>query len=111
MKFDRTEPCPKCPFRKTSAPGWLGSHNPQELVGVVLRDGAWPCHQTHNGMSFEAARQHPRVQHCGGAAAFAANICKVSRDSEVAAHQRRVGKRTEVFGLPQDFIDHHSVAD
>ena len=111
MKFDRSQPCSKCPFRRESVPGWLGGHPPQDLVAVVLRDGAWPCHQTHDGMSFEAARQHPRVQHCGGAAAFANNLSKVSRDPEVAKHQRLVGKRADVFGLPQEFIDHHTLAE
>jgi hypothetical protein len=111
VKFDRRDPCPKCPFRKDSAPGWLGGHSPRDLLDVVLRDGAWPCHQTHEGMSFEAARKHPTVQHCGGAAAFASNICKVSRDTEVAAHQRVVGRRADVFGLPQGFLAHHRLDD
>jgi hypothetical protein len=108
MKFSRKEPCPKCPFRRTSIPGWLGGHDATEIVQVILRDGAWPCHQTHTGMSFEEARNHPKVQHCGGAAAFAANMFKTSRDPQVGAHQREVGRRADVFDWPKEFVDYHS---
>lgn len=109
MKFTMKKPCPECPFRKTSIPGWLADHTPQDLLTVVRMDGAWPCHKTHKGGAFDDLRGDPDVQHCAGAAIFARHICKMSRDSEVGAHQRAVEPSDDVFRNDGEFLEHHTM--
>ena len=35
MRFDLTEPCAQCPFRRASCPGWIGPWTPTELLEAI----------------------------------------------------------------------------
>lgn len=103
--------CKECPFRTASAPGWIGGYeDPQEIADIVLGDGRFPCHLEVNrlveeGKRFTKAASEAPV--CSGSAAMLSNMLKLSRNPAVAAKQREVGKRADVFPNPTAFCEHH----
>ena len=46
LKQNLDKPCKECPFRKKSAPGWLGSSTPEGFMATTLSDVEMPCHLT-----------------------------------------------------------------
>ena len=113
MKFTLKRPCADCPFRTSALPGWLGGHEPEEIMQAVFGNEMWTCHQTVDEfMTFEAARANPVVQHCYGAAMFMRRMCKLPRDAEIAAFVQTVDMSVEdVFPNPQAFLDYHTPGD
>ncbi len=67
MRFDLTEPCAQCPFRRASCPGWTGPWKPAELLEAI-RERPFPCHPTitHDNQRIE----DDTLQSCAGAAIF-----------------------------------------
>ena len=70
MRFDLTEPCTQCPFRRASCPGWTGPWTPTELLEAI-RERPFPCHPTisHDDQPVE----DDTLQSCAGAAIFLNN--------------------------------------
>lgn len=109
MRFDLKAPCNACPFRKDSAPGWLGPHTPEDLVRQLQVAEYWTCHKTvtetiSHDEAFDAGNA---VQHCAGAAAMMRNACKLPRDPFLMAYAIEVGKRDDVFSHWSHFLEHH----
>ncbi len=104
-------PCKECPFRRESAPGWLGAHESStEIVGLVNADRAFPCHLAVNALVEDGTEFSDAVQeahHCVGALAFMNNSCKLSRNPEIKAQQREVGRRPDCFAFPHELVQHH----
>lgn len=104
MNHNLTTPCDQCPFRKKSPRGWLGPWTPELIVEQVLAgDVRFGCHKTVTDDGVDDGK----VEQCAGASKFANNICKLSRDRERAAHQRRLGTDDDVFDSPKELQDHH----
>lgn len=103
MRLHHTEPCPQCPWRKTSAEGWLGGHDPYYYSDSVAEGEIPACHCKDRGVD------NPDSAFCAGAAAVMANMCKLPFKQQGAADTVRiVGKRDDVFTHPALFHEHHT---
>lgn len=112
MQTNLTEPCSQCPFRRASAPGWLGPWEPTELL-ASLAVQAFPCHPTikHDGQDVN----DPTLEGCAGAAIFLNNKREKSRCGWTLVHQAAVEGvpdtvRASVFANRQEFVNHHASA-
>lgn len=92
-------PCNDCPWRRVSAPGWLGPYDADEWVALVHSDEPIACHET-----IVEDEEWGGAKQCRGAATYRANVCKSPRDPSVA-----VGPvdREHVFASPVEFKAHH----
>lgn len=103
------KPCKECPYRKDSAPGWLGeaSYDPVEFLKQLDLVFAHPCHKTVDWESNDtlAVLDAPP---CQGMLQFAKNACKMLqyRPYEDIRKKLKVNDSV-VFATRQDFIDHH----
>ncbi len=84
-------PCGDCPFRRVSAPGWLGEYEPQDLLEYAHGEVKYDCH-TKTGSQ------------CAGMAIYRGNMCKSPRDKSILALP---ANRSVVFSTPKEFINHH----
>lgn len=99
------KPCNECPFRKLSAPGYLGELNFRpELFLMQLDEGVMPCHLSIDWEKKDIDRWTP----CIGAMQFMNNHGKISRIEIYAFIQRQCGKNENVFQFRHEFIQHHS---
>lgn len=112
MKTNLTRPCSECPFRRKSAPGWLGPWEPSEVM-TTIRYASFPCHRTipYDDVSLD----HPRLQSCAGAALMLCNMMTLSRDPDITVHQRALRDDPSadfgaVFASEREFLDHHTLA-
>ena len=97
------QPCNDCPWRRSSAAGWLGPYD--ALTWVLLAGSEEPiaCHQTiRESGSWDGAFQ------CAGAATYRANSCKSPRDPAVAVGPT---DHENVFSNSMEFINHHERKD
>lgn len=86
------QPCGDCPWRRKSAPGWLGSEaTPEEWVQRAAAEAYVECH-------LDASR------HCAGIAIFRGNTGKRPRHPQVL---RLDPDRETVFASHREFIEHH----
>ena len=95
-------PCPECPFRKASAPGWLGPWEPSKLLASLPYE-IFPCHRTI-GDNTDSLRG------CAGAAIYLNNRLEISRCHETAEHQQVLKDSDDadsVFSGAGEFLDHH----
>lgn len=107
-------PCKECPFRRTSAKGWLGGHTPEEFAEVSAGDGHVACHMT-TARSVEQEMiedddddevDDRMATACSGRAIFLSNLCKMPRDPTVPKLPRDTNL---VFANRQQFLDHHTL--
>ena len=112
MRTDIAEPCAQCPFRKASAPGWLGPWEPKDLL-ASLAVQEFPCHPTikEDGQDTD----DPTLQGCTGAALFLNNSLEHSRCWLTMAHQIQVRDvpddvKRSVFQTRKEFLEHHDRA-
>ena len=92
--------CNDCPWRRVSAPGWLGPLSAEEWIALAHGEGAIACHQTIvEDESWQDARQ------CGGAAQYRRNVCKLPKNPEVAVADEPDTEK--VFGRSTEFFEHH----
>lgn len=94
------EPCKECPWRRESAPGWLGPTSAEDWVLTAHAETPIMCHRTiKESGSYEGTKQ------CKGAAIFRANVFKSPRREDMA-----VGPQdTEtVFATNDEFLKHHN---
>jgi hypothetical protein len=116
----KQRPCAECPFRKKSAPGWIGGHqNVGEIIDIVEAGHKFPCHTRVNRFMEiqrecgcepdfeEACEQSPT---CMGALSFLANCLKLPRNPYVALQVRIVGKNPDVFSSRKAMTYHHAAA-
>lgn len=102
-------PCKECPFRKDSPPGWIGTHSSaQEIVDIVKHDQYFPCHMKVDYNDPDWKDKITEKPHCVGGLAFMNNSCKVSRDPVIAAMQKDVGRRDDVFSFGHEMVEHHA---
>lgn len=109
MDVRHKTPCKVCPWRRDSAPGWLGAATPQEFLDQTKAEVHMPCHKQ---VDYERADWRDQAQagaFCAGALTFLANHCILPRDPELAQARRQVSAdHGVVFSHSQQFLDHHS---
>jgi hypothetical protein len=112
-KLKRTKACKECPFRRTSAPGWLGAEkDPQAFVRAAEADyvdNPLPCHMAIDYSDDDwRGEQYDNADLCAGALIYARNQCKVPRDPERAMDVAGVEEdRKNIFEYPHEFVEHH----
>lgn len=103
-----TTPCPQCPWRKTSAPGWLGASTPLQFLAQAESEIRMPCHCSvdYDRPDWkERAESSPR---CAGHATYLRNRCKSPRNASLAQFVGQViADPDTVFTRPEDFVRHH----
>lgn len=106
MPYNLRQPCHGCPFRRDSAPGWLGDYTAEQIVDIVRNDGTFLC---HNLVDYEDPDwRNQEHEECAGAMIFARKLCKLSRDPEKAAAQLQIDKSQDILFPDIDFISHHN---
>lgn len=106
--IQHTKPCNQCPFRRKSAPGWLGGLTPDEFKWLADSDTYMPCHkaatESGDGVDYNADNDH--LPQCAGRAIYWANQCKrpQQRDSGLLMLPKDV---KTVFNWPHEFVEHH----
>jgi hypothetical protein len=103
MKPPEKKPCKECPFRKKSAPGYLGRDNANHFLALTMSDGDMPCHLKVDYEKEGWKAKLSAAPRCAGSVIFFANICKRSRDPK----RPTLPRSTEVFEQPRAFLDHH----
>ncbi len=112
MKHALKTPCRECPFRKKSAPGWLGDDTPENFLATTLADTEMPCHLTINYEKKNALSKKSleKAEECAGARIFYANLCKLPRARERCEHKLQAD-RESVFTSPAEFLNRHNHKD
>lgn len=88
--------CAECPWRRASAPGWLGGRITADgWIQIALSDQAVPCH-TRDGI------------HCKGLSIFRRNIGKLPRDASIPTSEP---DRERIFAMPSEFLEHHKLPE
>jgi len=105
------KPCAECPFRRESAPGYLGeaSYDPQGFIGPHWYAGVpLPCHMTvDNESRVPVLSQDFKL--CAGFLIMAKNSAKIPEHPEVRiARDEMEPDRVAVFWHIGEFIEHHS---
>lgn len=101
-------PCKACPWRTTSAKGWLGASSPVEFLQQSEAEIQMPCHLHVDYESDTWQDDALEVPQCAGRAVHFANRCKRPQNPDLVVLP---ADRQAVFSNPQDFIDHHSIGD
>lgn len=100
-----TKPCRACPWRKDSPRGWLGDAAPIEFLETAEAEVRMPCH-LHVDYEREDWRDAAEIApQCAGRAVYFANRCKKPINPALI---QLAPDRDEIFGNPQDFLDHHT---
>lgn len=104
-------PCSECPFRRESAPGYLGeaTGNPQSFFGPIWGEYIrQPCHKMVNWERADAQFQAMRAPLCSGMLIMMRNACKAPYKTETALAVRDTDMDVDsVFRFPHEFIKHH----
>lgn len=102
-------PCIECPFRRKSAPGWLGADTPEGFIATSEAEFRMPCHMHVDYEDDNWEELAAEAPQCAGRAIHFKNRCKMPRNPEIAGLVREVERNVEdVFMFPQEFIDHHN---
>jgi hypothetical protein len=107
MAKQHTSACARCPFRRTSAPGWLGADTAEGFIATADSDVRMPCHLHVDYERNDWYLQAMHAPQCAGRAAYLRNRCKMPRDNDLATFVRSVPPDPECFRWPQEFIAHH----
>lgn len=97
-------PCIECPWRKASAPGWLGAAEPGEFLALAHSNERMPCHLAVNYESSNWKAQAEKAPQCAGRAIFLANQLKLPTGDIL----RLKADPETVFNRPHEFIAHHA---
>ena len=85
--------CRECPWRRASAPGWLGELPAVAWASIAHADDMVLCH----------LRTEEDCQ-CVGLAIYRANVCKIPRGDQIS----RDPDHAAVFSSPAEFHEHHT---
>jgi len=97
-------PCNQCPWRRNSAPGYLGASNPGEFLQTSDNQVRMPCHLHVDYEREDWKDQAERAPQCAGRATFQANRCQLPDPGLL-----RLPKDVEnVFQWPHEFVEHHA---
>lgn len=66
-----------------------------------------PCHCTVDYSRDDWQAQVQEKPRCAGHAAYLRNRCKMPRDPGLAQFVSQVDRDPEVFGRPEQFLEHH----
>jgi hypothetical protein len=110
MKFV-PEQCKQCPFRKTSAPGWLGSYDPGSVFRSIWKGFPFFCHfkANYKRKDWEAhLMKYGKL--CVGGLAFANKM--LAPDREIQHEPIRIAReQVKLIDVecmtPQEFAAHH----
>lgn len=69
--------CGECPFRKDSAPGWLGPHTVDEIMNAQQFEQLFSCHRTRDDETTVEAIINGEYPICRGFIASASASCKL----------------------------------
>lgn len=105
MSGQHKTPCRECPWRKASAPGWLGADTPEGFVATSEAEVRMPCHLHVDYESDDWEEQAADAPQCAGRAIHFANRCKMPRNPELL---KLPPDRENVFTFPAEFIEHHN---
>lgn len=100
-----TTPCSDCPFKRVSAPGWLGGYPVATYAEPVEAGLPTSCHKRDYGCA------DPRTSLCAGALALLANTGQPALLEQHRPSVEQVGSREEVFTSSREFREHHARAD
>lgn len=109
-KLKHKTPCAECPFRRASAPGYLGTSHPDEFNSATVHgEEHMPCHMAIDYEKKDwASRQLPNAAHCAGSLIFLKNQCKMPHDPVLRERMDEVEKDTAtVFNWNHEFLKHH----
>lgn len=113
----KKNPCKECPFRKTSAPGWLGDLSGQPQVFIDALDHTIiPCHmrvywdEEAKDTLIVSGEDNP----CIGALSFCENSLKYPRAARGKGTRyydlmEKAVKNPDVFQWSNEFVKHHSI--
>ena len=86
-----SKPCKDCPWRKTSAKGWLGGQDIYVFTSTLNMGKPLPCHNTHDkDVSFEQIENSKNIKHCRGSLITMNNSFMVSKNPDVQKLQKDV---------------------
>lgn len=107
MRLIHKTPCNECPWRKTSAVGWLGGFTAEFYADALALNEAPACHLQDFGPDVD------ETAFCAGALAVAKNACvSLNRSSgDADAAKDVVGKRDDCFSHHSHFYEHHTDGD
>lgn len=99
--------CSQCPFKKDSAPGWLGSSCPEEFIDATLSENDMPCHLGVDYDDEDWLDKLDDVPRCAGSLVFFRNNCKLPRNPELCNAVSKVKVDNTVFSFKHEFLEHH----
>jgi hypothetical protein len=85
MKDTLKSPCNACPFRKNSAPGWLGPWETLDLHHFVMGEGNFACHLTIPKNEVNEAHLDEVTTRCAGSVLYLGKNCKSPRHEPLAS--------------------------
>lgn len=106
MRLHHKTPCAECPWRSTSAPGWLGGHSAESYADPVAMNEVPACHMRDHGPS------SPDTAFCVGALGTMKKSCTSAWKSPGADKAKAlIDVPEEVFRHPALFYKHHTGED
>jgi hypothetical protein len=104
------KPCHDCPWRRESAPGWLGGYDADWFTDHIRSELPLVCHTAlgnghYDHLSDEEKRE--QVPLCAGSLIVQKNMCKIPRNPDLASAVKEVERNPSVFNHPQEFLNHH----
>lgn len=100
-------PCPECPWRRNSAPGWLGASQPGEFLAQSDAKLRMPCHSVVNYTDPNWKDKANNAHQCAGRAIFQANRAQHPGDGNL----KLPADHKAVFTRPHEFVAHHTRQD
>jgi hypothetical protein len=106
MKNNLNSPCVECPFRKNSAPGWLGGETVEDTFRHIKGEADFACHLTRNKKKSEMSR-------CRGSMMFMRKSGQLPKyNVRLLKDLQEMGKpdASEILSVPE-FFKHHKRFD
>ena len=105
--LEHTQHCGECPWRRKSAPGWLGAAQPGEFLALSDSGTRLSCHSAVDYEQKDWKAQAAAAPQCAGHAIFLANRCKLPQGDVL----RLSADRETVFARPHEFVAHQAGAE